>query len=46
MVSDNSYVECLVGSKASPITVILKYVALVLAIFFFLSFVVTPLGIV
>ena len=46
MTSDTSYVECLVGSKASPITVILKYVALVLAIFFFLSFVVTPLGIV
>ncbi len=45
MVNDNSYVECLVSSKASPVMVFLKYLLLILAIIFFLSFVVTPLGI-
>lgn len=45
MVSDNSYVECLVGSKASPITIILKYVTLFLAVLFFLSFATNILGI-
>ena len=37
MVSDNSYVECLVSSKASPLFVVLKFVTLVLAILSFLS---------
>ena len=36
MVSDNSYVECLVSSKASPVFVFLKFVALILAILSFL----------
>ncbi|MEE3471025.1 MAG: DUF6106 family protein [Butyrivibrio hungatei] len=35
--NDNSYVECLVASKASPLVVILKYVSFGLAIFFLLS---------
>ena len=37
MVSDNSYVECLVSSKASPLFVVLKVVSLILAILSFLS---------
>ena len=37
MVSDNSYVECLVSSKASPLMVVLKYVALIFAVLAFLS---------
>ena len=35
--NDNSYVECLVASKASPLVVILKYVSFGLAIFFLVS---------
>ena len=46
MVSDNSFVECLVESKASPIVKLLSYVCLVLAILFFLSSLFTPLGII
>ncbi len=45
MTSDTSYVECLVESKASPAIVVLKYLTLLLAILFFVAFVVTPLGI-
>ncbi len=37
MVSDNSYVECLVESKASPLIKILSMLSLVLAVIFFLS---------
>lgn len=37
MMSDNSYVECLVASKASPMFVILKGVTLALTIGFFFS---------
>ncbi len=37
MVSDNSYVECLVESKASPLVKTLSYLSLFLAIIFFLS---------
>jgi hypothetical protein len=37
MVSDNSYVECLVESKASPLVKALSLVCLVLAVIFFLS---------
>ena len=37
MVSDNSYVECLVPSKASPLMVVLKGVTLALTIVFFIS---------
>lgn len=44
MINDNSYVECLVESKASPIMVILKYVTMFLAILCFIAFVITPLG--
>ena len=46
MVSGNSYVECLVESKASPLVKFGSYVALVLAVIFFLSSILTPLGIV
>ena len=46
MVSDNSYVECLVESKASPLVKFGSYVTLVLAVIFFLSSILTPLGIV
>ena len=46
MASDNSYVECLVESKASPVVKILSYLALVLAVIFFLSSILTGLGIV
>ena len=35
MVSDNSYVECLVSSKASPLMVVLKGITLALTIVFF-----------
>ena len=35
--NDNSYVECLVASKASQLVVVLKYVCFGLAIFFLLS---------
>lgn len=35
MVSDNSYVECLVSSKASPFMVVLKGITLALTIVFF-----------
>ena len=37
MVSDNSYVECLVSSKASPLMVVLKGITLALTIMFFIS---------
>ena len=37
MINDNSYVECLVASKASPAVKILSYVSLALAVVFFLS---------
>ena len=37
MVSDNSYVECLVSSKASPFMVVLKGITLALTIVFFIS---------
>ena len=37
MVSDNSYVECLVESKASPLVKFLSMLSLVLAVIFFLS---------
>ncbi len=43
---ENSYVECLVPSKGSPLTRILSYVSLVLAVIFFLSSILTVLGIV
>ena len=46
MVSDTSYVECLVASKASPVIKILSYLCLVLAVVFFLSTILTPFGIV
>jgi hypothetical protein len=46
MVSDNSYVECLVASKASPLLVVLKGVSLALAVLFFISTFITPIGIV
>ncbi len=45
MVSDTSYVECLVASKASPVVKILSYLSLVLAVVFFLSSIFTVLGI-
>ena len=45
MVSDNSYVECLVESKASPLVKILSIFSLVLAVIFFLSSL-SPIGIV
>ena len=37
MVSDNSYVECLVSSNASPLMVVLKGITLALTIVFFIS---------
>lgn len=37
MMSDNSYVECLVASKASPLLVVLKGVSLALTVILFLS---------
>ena len=46
MVSDTSYVECLVASKASPVIKILSYLSLVLAAVFFLSSILVGLGIV
>ncbi len=46
MVSDNSYVECLVASKASPLLVVLKGVSLALAVLFFIFTFITPIGIV
>ncbi len=46
MVSDNSYVECLIESKASPAVKFGSYFALVLAVIFFLSSILTPLGII
>ncbi len=45
MVSDTSYVECLVASKASPVVKILSYLSLVLAVIFFLSSILTALQI-
>ena len=46
MVSDNSYVECLVSSTASPLLVVLKGVTLALTVLFFLSTFFLNLGIV
>ena len=37
MMNDNSYVECLVASKASPVVKLLSIISLVLAGIFFLS---------
>jgi hypothetical protein len=37
MVSDNSYVECLVESKASPVMKLLSYLTMFLAVIFFLA---------
>jgi len=37
MMNDNSYVECLVASKASPVVKLLSIISLVLAVVFFLS---------
>ena len=37
MMNDNSYVECLVASKASPVVKALSIISLVLAVVFFLS---------
>ncbi|SFB85889.1 DUF6106 family protein [Butyrivibrio sp. YAB3001] len=37
MVSDNSYVECLVSSKASPLMIVLKGITLTLTVLFFFS---------
>lgn len=45
MVNDNSYVECLVASKASPVMVILKGVTLALTVVFFVFTFITPIGI-
>ena len=41
---DNSYVECLVESKGSPVVKGLSYLCLVLAVLFFLSSILTVLG--
>ncbi|MCR5669821.1 MAG: DUF6106 family protein [Butyrivibrio sp.] len=46
MVSDNSFVECLVESKASPIVKLLSYFSLVLAVIFFILSFLSPLGII
>ena len=46
MASDNSYVECLVSSKASPVMVILKGVTLALTILFAISSLLLGFGIV
>ncbi len=46
MAFENNYVECLVPSKGSPLVKILSYVSLVLAVIFFLSSILTVLGIV
>ena len=46
MVSDNSYVECLVSSKASPLMVVLKGVTLALTIMFFIASFLLGFGIV
>ncbi len=46
MASDNSYVECLVSSKASPVMVILKGVTLTLTILFAISSLLLGFGIV
>ncbi|ADL35171.1 hypothetical protein bpr_I2438 [Butyrivibrio proteoclasticus B316] len=46
MVSDNSYVECLVSSKASPVMVFLKGASLTLAVISFLSSILMGTGIV
>ncbi len=46
MVSDNSYVECLVSSKASPLMVVAKGCTLALTVLFFLATFLTGLGII
>lgn len=37
MVNDNSYVECLVESKASPVITFLKYLSIFFAVVFFIA---------
>ncbi|MBO4456613.1 MAG: hypothetical protein J5802_02750 [Butyrivibrio sp.] len=44
--NDNSYVECLVASKASPVIVFLKYLCFALAIFFLCSIILVGTGII
>ncbi len=44
MLNDNSYVECLIESKASSAVKVGSMVSLVLAVLFFLSSILTPLG--
>ena len=44
--SDNSFVECLVASKASPVLVFLKYLCFAMAIFFLSSIILLGSGIV
>ncbi len=46
MAMENSYVECLVPSKGTPVVKFLSYLALVLAVLFFFSSMFTRLGIV
>ena len=46
MASDNSYVECLVSSKASPVMVVLKGVTLALTVIFVISALLLGFGIV
>ena len=45
MAFENNYVECLVASKGSPVIKFLSYLSLVLAVVFFLSSILTVLGI-
>ena len=46
MASDNSYVECLVSSKASPVMVILKGITMALTVLFAISSLLLGFGIV
>lgn len=46
MSADNSYVECLVESKASPAVKALSYLCLILTVLFFLSSILTVLGVI
>ena len=45
MAFENNYVECLVASKGSPVIKLLSYLSLILAVIFFLSSILTVLGI-
>ena len=45
MALENNYVECLVASKGSPLVKFFSYLSLVLAVIFFLSSILTVLGI-